>query len=303
MKLILSAIATTVVVLTVISSVSSQDDDCVTWPESLRSLHDCCEVPVGPNPVILNYCFRTRCAHLNDTENDQNDCAARCFANMTLLLNEDGEIDKNIVKRIYNIHAAYSVEWLHVINETVDSSCDFDKTQPIAESFAAYFDCITSNLEKNCASFVNSLECDHVQEHFEKCKNVSSDCSKPPENLIADVDMCCIVPKLFSKQIHNNCREKCHAKELFHDRRVKCIRECMFAEAKIKTESGDIDFEAVKQTLIENSKNNSLWLNVIEKSVGYCANKKHQGESSFNMFNNPSVRHRLPFYRFRVKSG
>lgn len=247
-------------------------DDCETWPENLKSLRDCCEVPEGPNPVILNYCFRTRCAHLNQTEDDQNECGARCFANMTLLLDDSGLINKNIVKRIYNIHASYSPEWLKVINETVDASCDYNSTKSTAESLANYFDCINSNLEKNCASFVNSLECDHVQEHFEKCNNVSVDCQMWPENMM-DIEMCCIVPRLFTKTIFQDCRHQCHVKELFHDRRVKCIRKCMFSEANIKMTDGQINFDAVKQALIGNSKHNSQWFDVIENVVGLCSNK------------------------------
>lgn len=260
------------------SAIASAADDCATWPENLKSLRDCCELPVGPNPVILNYCFRTKCAHLNESESDQNECGARCFSNMTLLLDDSGEINKNVVKRIYNTHATYATEWIVVINQTVETSClETDKSKPLAESFAAYFNCIDLNLAENCASFVNSLECDHVQEHFEKCKNISVDCQVWPESIIVDVDMCCIVPKLFSKQIHDGCREKCHAKELFHDRLVNCTKECMFSEARLQTDSGEIDFEVVKQTLIENSKNNSMWFEVIEKAVGYCFDK-YRGE-------------------------
>lgn len=254
------------------SSFVFMSDDCESWPENLKSLRDCCEVPEGPNPVILNYCFKTRCAHLNQTDDEQNECGARCFANMTLLLDETGVINKNIVKRIYNIHASHSPEWLKVINKTVDTTCDYNLTKSTAESLAAYFDCINSNLEENCASFVNSLECDHVQEHFEKCNNVSVDCEKWPENMM-DIGMCCIVPRLFTRKIYQNCRHQCFGKELFHDRRVKCIRKCMFSEAKIKTDDGLIDYDAVTKTLIENSKNNSHWFDIIGDVVKHCSNK------------------------------
>lgn len=245
-------------------------DNCHEWPENLKSLRDCCEVPRYANPVLLNFCYKTKCGNKNLTDDEQNECGARCFTNSTLLLDENGEINKNIVKRIYNINAMYSVDWLKVINETVESSCEFQSSKPLPEGIASYFECVNSHLEKSCVSFIDNLECDKVQEYFEKCNNVTANCNENwPENLMS-LEMCCKVPRLYSRRIFDECRGKCYSEEMFEERQMKCIWKCLHDKSNTKVD-GKFNFEAVKRSLIANSHNNSHWTNIIEKTVDKCS--------------------------------
>jgi hypothetical protein len=268
------------VVLSLILKVS-HSDDCESWPEDLKSLRNCCELPRHANPSLLNYCYKTKCNNVNLTDDEHNECGARCYANMTLLLDDNGEINKNIVKRIYNINAGYSEKWLKVINSSVDTSCcEFNQSKPLAERIASYFECIDSHLEQNCVSFLESIECDKVQEHFENCNNITADCSKWPENLMS-LEMCCKVPRLFSRRFYDDCRKKCYQKEMFPERQMKCIRDCLMVESNIKVD-GKFNFEAVKHSLINNLHNNSEpWTNIIENSVKNCDKGKRTFSFTF----------------------
>lgn len=255
----------------------TNSDDCENWPEDLRPLRSCCELPRHANPTLLNFCYKSKCNNKNFTDDERNECGARCFANMTLLLDENGQINKSIVKRTYNMNADYSEKWVKVINSTIDSSwCVFDCEKPLAEGIASYFECVDSHLEKNCVSFVENKECDKVQEHFESCNNITANCSKWPENMMS-LEMCCKVPRLFSRRFYDDCRKKCYQKEMFPERQMKCIRDCLMVESNIKVD-GKFDFEAVKHSLINNSRNNSQWTNVIENSIKNC----NKGDTTFS---------------------
>lgn len=216
----------------------------------------------------MNHCF-FKC-HVNETDEDeQNDCAARCFANVTLLMT-DGKLHKNIAKRIYGNNAYYEQRWMKLINESVDR-CEYDESGVLAENLAKFFECINEHLENNCASFVNSLECDKVQEHFEKCHNLEPDCENWPQSLI-NPEVCCITPRLFSQHQIFLCRRKCSAKELFLQRQFKCIDNCLYNETGVKVE-GKFDFEVIKKFLLENSKSQPEWEKSIEDAAEKCEKK------------------------------
>lgn len=216
----------------------------------------------------MNHCF-FKC-HTNETsEDEQNECAAHCYSNVTLLI-ADGKFNKNIAKRIYGNNAFHELRWTKLINESVDS-CDFNETGSLAGSLAIFFECINLNLENNCASFVNSLECDKVQEHFEKCNKIEPDCNHWPQTLI-NPEVCCITPRLFNQHQIFSCRRKCSAKELFLQRQIKCVDNCLYNETNVKVD-GKFNFEVVKKFLLENSKKQPKWETAINDAVEKCEKK------------------------------
>jgi hypothetical protein len=248
---------------------------CDQWPENLKSLRECCNVPHHANSILLNHCFVT--CKSNETDDDQqSDCAAHCYANMTLLMSENGKINKNVVKRIYGNNAFYEQKWSKLIGESADD-CEFDESENLSKSLAKYFDCINKNLEENCVSFVNNFECDKVQEHFEACKNVKPDCKNWPSNLFAP-EICCQTPQLFNEQEKLTCDKKCSKIQLFTQFKLKCVDKCLFDETGVRNDD-EFDFTVIKKLLNENTRNEE-WKNVIEKAAEKCETKLKEFQGS-----------------------
>lgn len=258
-----------IVLFAMVSCVSTNNTlSCDPWPENLKTVRDCCNIPYHSNSILLNHCFE-KCESRERSDDERNECAAKCYGNVTLMIT-DGKINKKVVIRIYGNNAFYQQHWMKLINESVEN-CEFDEFGTVAGSLAKFFECVNLNLENNCVSFTNTPECDKVQELFEKCHNYEPDCSQWPENLI-NPEICCKTPPLFNSRLIATCRRKCSALELFLPRIMSCIDGCLYNETKLKID-GRFDFEVVEKFLIENSKNQPEWENPIKDAVGKCETK------------------------------
>lgn len=187
-------------------------------------------------------------------------------------MSSNGKINKNVVKRIYNANAFFEQKWMKLINESVEH-CNFDESKDLAKSLAKFFECTNQNLEDNCVNFVNTLECDKAQEHFETCKNVKPDCGFWPEELL-NPEICCNTPRLFSQFSRHsvNCRKKCSAEELFVPRQIKCVENCLNNDTKLKV-NGKFDFKVVKQLLLESTQKKEEWEKPISEAAEKCEGK------------------------------
>jgi hypothetical protein len=187
-------------------------------------------------------------------------------------MNSDGKFNKNIVKRIYNMNSFYEQRWVKLINDSVES-CKFEESKNLARSLAKFFECTNQYLEDNCINFVNTLECDKVQEHFESCNNVTADCNTWPENLL-DPEFCCNTPRMFSQNSKHSvsCRRKCSAEELFIPRQIKCVESCLNVDTKLKV-NGKFDFKVVKQLLLESTQKKDEWEKPISAAAEKCEGK------------------------------
>lgn len=250
-------------------SEDSQPQSCFPWPDKLLSIRECCNTPFHYNSALLNHCY-FGCKSLSLDAFEQNDCASRCYTNYTLLVNDDGELNKNVVKRIYNGNAFNEPKWMKVINETVDF-CDYNKSDSLTESLASFYECVNSKLENSCVKFINTRECDEVEEYFESCKNIQPDCNIWPDDLI-NPEGCCKTVPLFNREIQQTCRQNCAMKELYIPRQVNCTWRCMFNDSKVHMD-GKFDFSVVKFLLIQNSKSNPDWEKPIEIAVEKCEEK------------------------------
>jgi hypothetical protein len=196
------------------------------------------------------------------TKRKQNTCptSTQLFlfsANSTLLL-VDGKINKQIVKRIYNANAFHEPKWMKLVSESVEI-CKFEESKSLSKSLAKFYECINQNLEDNCVSFVNTIECDKVEEHFESCRNETFDCKTWPE-MFVEPEPCCNTPQLFphSSRHNLNCRKKCSTEEFFLPRQITCVEDCMNSESKLKAH-GKFDFKIAKILLLENTNKKEEW--------------------------------------------
>ena len=197
---------------------------------------------------------------------------------MTLLVGSDGKINKNVAKRIYNSNAYFEQNWMKLINDSVEM-CNFEESKSLAKSLAKFYECVNQNLEDSCVNFVNTIECDKVQEHFETCRNITPNCHSWPENLI-DPEPCCNTPRLFPLTSHLNliCRKKCSAEEFFVPRQMKCVENCLNNDTKLKV-NGKFDFKVVKQLLLESTTKKSEWEKPVAEAASVCEGKIHGCEN------------------------
>lgn len=218
---------------------------------------------------MFHHCY-VDCRSANVDEFEQNDCASKCYANYTLLLSDDGKLNKNVVKRIYNGNALHDAQWMKVIDKTVDS-CEFIESDSLTKSLASFYECVNHELEDNCVKFANTRDCDKVEEYFKTCKDIQLDCSSWPEEL-TNPKGCCKTVALFSRELTQSCRKKCAMKELYIPRQLRCTDQCLFIDSNVRVDRM-YDFNVVKSLLLENSKTNSDWEKPIENAVEKCEKK------------------------------
>lgn len=244
--------------------VLAEDETSECNPSSLKPVRDCCNIPHHSNDLLQNVCY-TRCA-LKSID-VRSDCAVDCYVNMTGLI-RDGSINKSAAKRIYENNAYHDRVWLKLIGDGVDK-CNFESTESLTENLIKFYNCVDDFLSENCVSFIQTSECDKVEEHFETCKNIQPDCSVWPKHLMNPA-ICCQTPSLFSETLNSKCRTECHRKQFLLTKQIECLNNCTYIETGLKAE-GKFNFEVVKKMLIESSGNKSeIWEKPIENAVNVC---------------------------------
>lgn len=159
---------------------------------------------------------------------------------------------------------------MKVIDKTVDS-CEFQEADSLTQSLAIFYECVNHKLADNCVEFVNTRECDKVEEYFETCKDIQPDCDSWPESL-PNPEVCCKTVRLFNRELIQNCKKICAMKELYIPLQLNCTHRCLFNDSKVRVD-GKFDFNVVKSLLMKNSKNNLNWEKPIENAVEKCEKK------------------------------
>lgn len=237
---------------------------CESWPPQLKSLRECCEVPDHTNQLAQSICT-ARCSTKNiDT---QFKCMLGCYVSRTHLIKKNGAIDKSVVKKLFESNA-YDRRWRHIIEVGV-GRCEYTATGSLNEDLAKYFSCVSDYLADNCINFIESTECDAVQEHFENCHNVTANCSAWPIGLLQP-DGCCLTPTLTVDEPRSKCKAECQKKEMFLFRQAECELNCTTNATGMTTAEGTIDYAAVKKVLMENATKTVDWEKSIEYAVAAC---------------------------------
>lgn len=215
----------------------------------------------------MAHCFY-QCNPYDHGDQEQNECAAKCYVHAAALLRDDRSINKLAVKRIYEANSFYHQRWFKVINESVEK-CSFEALQPLTVSLPKFYACVNQELEENCADFSRSIECDKTEEFFESCRNTTIDCTQWPDSLVNSA-FCCKTPRIFSNHQVSTCQKNCSAKEFFLPRQLKCEENCLH---NLTHSQEKIDFSIVQKMLLENSKDEPLWEKHIEEAVSKCEHK------------------------------
>lgn len=236
---------------------------CDSWPTQLKSLRECCEVPDHTNQLAQSICTARCSTNHRDT---QLGCILKCYVARTHLI-KNGVVDKRIAKKLLETNA-YDRRWKQIIEVGV-RKCEYNVTGSLNEDLAKYFSCVGDYLADNCINFVESTECDAVQEHFENCHNITANCSAWPIGLLQP-DGCCLTPTLTVDGPRAKCKTECQQKEMFVYRQAECELNCTTNATGMTTADGLIDYAAVKKVLLENATKTLDWEKPIEYAVQTC---------------------------------
>lgn len=238
------------------------ESECNSWPPNLKSVRECCALPHFISEQLRHYCYLT-C--LGKDFAQQADCASECYMNKSEIMNGTS-INIAAVKRIYDAHEPPQQRYWEKILTSALSQCKFDTTGSTSQNLIKFYECVNEYLADNCIRFHKTPECEAVENHFEKCKNLTADCTIAPSNV--NDSNCCHSLLYFSREVLTKCSFECERKEFL------LIYECQHECRNNKTlQAIDGKAENLKKLLIESSNNLTEWEKPIDESVKSC--EKH----------------------------
>lgn len=245
------------------------DDDCEKWPENLKPLSECCELPtINPESRAEKYCSNRIPANVNNTA-EWTKKMEDCFQSFSHLITSDRKINKTVLAAQnydYIFGDPYNAAWEKVVPGALDK-CELESSQSLNSDLAKFFYCIRESFQNNCVSFKYSVGCDEVEEHFNKCSNIKPACDQWPTGHFRD---CCgPSPLVISHEITETCATNCRKSEFFMVFRSKCFIDCLVKETSIFHDD-KLDFEALKKLMFDNSNKTGEWEVPIGNAVDKC---------------------------------
>lgn len=240
------------------------EGNCNSWPTNLKTVRECCVLPHFISEQLRHYCYLT-CNGKDFSQ--QSDCASDCYINKSEILNGTS-INKAAVKRIYDGHAPLQRrEWEKILTNALNN-CKFDTAGFKTQNLIKFYECVNEYLANNCIRFHQTPECQAVEDHHEKCKNSSIDCTIVPSKI--EERECCNCHLLFSQELKTKCSLECEKKDFLWMLNHKCYYECRDNKT---LQMIDGKAENLKKLLMENSNNITEWEKPIDESVKSC--EKH----------------------------
>lgn len=250
---------------------------CKDYPKELKSLEDCCEIPVMFKDYLVNAC-KYLCSEPSKTEKPA-DCVVRCLLTNNKVFRYD-KFNHTAMETMFDQFGLGDPSWKPVIKKALET-CPLvlGKMDDLQESFEIFENCTKTVFLEKCVEFKNELECDLVDDFMTKCQNLQPNCTIWPRWIVKLPEMCCDNrPELFKSDLKAQSDDVCasHAgDEVSKLGSMQCKASTLLKLSKIKTEVG-WNFTKAQEMLKDNTKNDK-WKPSIEKSVETC--EKHvQGQ-------------------------
>lgn len=264
--------------ISVFVSIKSEDS-CDPWPENLKTVELCCDLPQH-NPIPEEQICDRKCMKDNQESTINDTCMNECFIT-SQIFTKDKKIDKSVLTQPYGVMLSNNIPgWNPVWAKSVEL-CEFESTGNLNNDLAKFIHCTRTYLLKNCIVFkLHDPECYLVEEHFMKCNKIEVNCSQVLTEE-EDRDCCSAKPELIKFQTIKDCSDKCLETEYFRIMIKKCVFDCLIKVTKIMADN-KFDFEVAKTLLTESANMSVEWDKPIEDTITKCQ-KKLIG-SSFNFF-------------------
>ena len=245
---------------------------CKPYPSDLRSLEECCEVP-----VLFDVNVKRSCEHicLDVKAADQN-CVIEClFRNNGLMKNN--EINKTALAHTFDKFGLGDPEWRNITREAIDECwLEHNESKSFQDIFEEFEKCMNKFYLEHCVEGKEPVECDKVSEFMEECQNIAADCLTWPKWIVKLPEYCCDNrPELFSKEIKTKADLYCAPQSIPSNLgQMQCLATFMINVTGIKFD-GKWDFTIAKDFLIDHSRNDEKWKTAIEKTIETCEKQVH----------------------------
>ena len=253
---------------------------CKPYPSDLRSLEECCDVP-----LLFNNDQYAACEHMCSHDNDTSlECPVKCLLKFNNIM-KNSAINKTAIEAYFDQNGN-DPNWKPITKFAMES-CQFviDPKVNLKKIFEDFEDCMNIKFEEHCIHFKDSKGCDKVEEFMFKCQNFKHNCSVWPFWFVKLPETCCDGrPELFDSNLDIKANIYCKKQDLLsRGEQLRCLTNFMLNETKIRTNE-KWNFNVASKRLTENSKNGSKWKTAIEKTMETCQ-KQVQGLITVFLFN------------------
>lgn len=271
------------VLLAIVFVAAESEDSCEPWPSELKSLKECCTLPVRlmcPSEVScakecseenVGVKLDDQSASVEDVDKMRK-CIEDCFIKLSYLMeNKTTKINKKMARKLYHSNHPFIETWIESVENSVEK-CELGSSESFSTNLAEFFNCVDVNLIKRCDHVQYHIEgCEKVEEHLQKCRNIQPNCTEWPVLLFKPKHCCIDPPPLLNDDLVKKCYENCDAIEYFRQFAGQCVHKCLYEETKITTaEDSKFDFEIVKKLLVENSNKTVDWTSAIDFASQEC---------------------------------
>lgn len=249
------------------STAKNHPEKCASWPSGLKTLAECCDIPVHNDKDIENTCTNDCASKSNYSEGDHIDCALNCYTNKTRILTRKGKFNAHFAASLYEKNDTAG-QWTELIKQGV-ASCHYESNGTAKENFPKYFNCVDEYLTKNCVRFKNDDGCYEVYNHMKDCTS-ALDCPKLHKNLHLEAS-CCKLP-YFLNWIGIPCKKGCFQKEFEKRARNDCAMLCHYYTTGLLSSDNSINYDKVRENLQKNPDYSEKWIQPIESATEICKN-------------------------------
>lgn len=229
--------------------------DCSNWPQGLKTIEECCNVPNLFDIVTFSNCSY----QCHDSA-----CNAKCYVDSTHII-ENGKLNKASILLGISHFGPESV-WDEIIQNSLDKCEDSVNSRvELEEQLIELFSCLKKEASKDCPEYQGIMGCSRVEKYVEDCHR-EENCEKWPKRFdINTVIACCNIPDLVSHAERRDCHNKC----MFSTNTFNCTEFCaMKMERFVKY--GKLNVSETKKALNENRNQSMPWEKVIDDAVEDC---------------------------------
>lgn len=249
-----------------------------TLPGGLKSLENCCKVPILFNDsTVLNcerFCMKNKLTAV--------DCVQECL--IMTHIERKGVLNLTAIEALYS--QASSKCWENVtragLQKCVLDTRKSEKNYKVA--LEKFEDCMNFHFEDNCMDFHDLLECDRVEEFMENCLNTAPTCNEWPYWIVYYPENCCVnMPYLFDDETITMAYFYCDYLNIttYADKLVCMSHFLLSANMSSIRVNKTWHFETAKDIIMYNDLTDSrYWKEIIENTMKKCENQVHGNMSS-----------------------
>lgn len=248
---------------------------CTPYPNDIKSVVECCEVPVLFDDNLVGTC-EFFCSE--DKKNgDKPDCPIDCLFNNNGLMRRK-QINRTALEVTYDRFGLANPDWRNITHAALDV-CPLshnDSSKSFQDAYNAFEKCMNNYFRSHCIEYKETVECDNVEEFMDKCQNIHPDCTVWPKWIVKLPEFCCDHrPDLFTKQQQDESFDWCGDQDIISNLgKMQCYAGFMLNATGIKVD-GKWNFQTAKKLLEDNSGNDEKWKTAIEKTMETCEKEVH----------------------------